>query len=253
MTDGFARDGYLVLRGALPVAECEAMGQAVTGEYARLRAAGWRFAESGKLAGNLNFNMGPAGQDLLAAMELAGLTTLAAGLAGEPVTLVQAVGNLNLPGSSFQDFHIDGNFDQRIIIVNICLVDTDISNGATEIVPQSHQYEMSYWRFRREGWAIRAIAPTLARGDVLIRPSNLWHRGTPNRTATPRPMAAFAWLPTRLVAGQSADVDLARPLTIYGNKYYGRFRRIKEFMAVRLPWVDEVLRLGRSFLGELRG
>ena len=33
----------------------------------------------------------------------------------------------------------------------------------------------------------------LAPGDALIRISTLWHRGMPNRTATPRPMLAFTW------------------------------------------------------------
>jgi hypothetical protein len=33
----------------------------------------------------------------------------------------------------------------------------------------------------------------MKQGDVLVRTSNVWHRGMPNRTATARPMVAFTW------------------------------------------------------------
>jgi hypothetical protein len=31
----------------------------------------------------------------------------------------------------------------------------------------------------------------MSQGDVLLRPSTLWHRGMPNRSQAPRPMLAF--------------------------------------------------------------
>ena len=85
---------------------------------------------------------------------------------------------------------------------------------------------------------------------MLLRPSTLWHRGTPNRSAVPRPMAAFVWGAAQAVDPAAAESELSRPLTIYGNKYYGRWRRLKEFTAVRLPWLDHAVRLGRSGLFE---
>jgi hypothetical protein len=33
----------------------------------------------------------------------------------------------------------------------------------------------------------------MKRGDVLVRTSNLWHRGMPNLTGAPRLMLAFTW------------------------------------------------------------
>ena len=50
-----------------------------------------------------------------------------------------------------------------------------------------------------------------------------------------------------------AERELTRPLTICGNKYYGRWRKFKEFTVVRLPWLDAAGRLGRSRLRERGG
>lgn len=226
------------------------MGKVVIGEYDRLQEAGWRFCDSGAMAGHLNFNMGFLGQKMIDAAAAARIGELAEQLVGEPVTLIQAVGNLNLPKSHFQDFHIDGPFEKKIFIANICLVPTNETNGATQMVPGSHLSRRSYWQFWREELATDAIAVDLSPGDVLIRLSNVWHRGTPNYGIRARPMAALTWIATRLADGSSAERDLARPLTIFANKYYGRLRKLKEFIAVRLPWLDETIRIGKSVIFE---
>jgi hypothetical protein len=246
----FAKDGYLLIPGALPPGPCSDFGAAVIAEYDRLLGAGWSFSGSGKLAGNLNIRMGTTGRALFEAFTKAGLPDLIAQLTDEPLEFSQAVGNFNLPGSCMQDFHMDGSFDRPVLIANICLVPTDKANGATEIVPQSHQADMSYWRFTHDGWRARVIQPAVQPGDVLIRPSNLWHRGTPNHSASPRPMAAFAWTPRRFLQDGDICADLDGPLTIFANKYYGRFKAVKEFVAARLPVLDEALRLGKAWLDD---
>lgn len=246
----FARDGYVVLPSALPAALCSQFGAAVLDEYRRLNDAGWRFASSGQLAGHLNLAVGPGGRALLDALGSAGVPQLIEQICGEPMALAQAAGNLNLPGSFHQDFHIDGSFSQRTLIANVCLVPTGDHNGATALVPASHAAPLAYWQFRQQGWARRAVRPALAPGDVVLRPSNLWHRGTPNLSKTARPMAAFVWAAAAAADPAQAERELNRPLTIYGNKYYGRWRKFKEFTAVRVPWLDEAIRLGRSRLTE---
>ena len=244
--EDYGAQGYLVLRGAIDPAVCESFGQDARDEYAKMAAL--HEVLPGTLAGHLNFSMGPGGRELLSRVEVAGIPALLEQLAGEPLALAQAAGNLNLPGSSHQNYHIDGAFARRSMIVNLFLTATDASNGATALVPGSHRSALSYWQFRRMGRAAQAIRPAMAPGDVLIRPSNLWHRGTPNRSATPRPMAAFVWTPPAWLDGNDAARELARPLTLSGNKFYGRFARLKEVVAVRLPWLDEAVRLGRSAL-----
>lgn len=248
----WALDGYAIWPQALPAETCERFGQAVIEEFERLNAAGWRFAGAGRMAGHLNIRMGGAGRDLFAAFEQAGLRARLERLCGEPLTLGQAVGNLNLPGSAAQDFHIDGAFGRRIVIANICLVASDSRNGATQVVPQSDQRAMNYWHFCREGWARRAIQPALKPGDVLVRPSNLWHRGMPNRSAALRPMAALTWYPPAIAATADACRDLDSPLTIFANKYSGRFSTAKEFTAVHMPTADHAIRLAKSLIDEWR-
>lgn len=117
----WTQNGYVILSGALPADVCERFGRAVTFEFERLNNAGWRFRGAGRMAGHLNFRMGYAGRELLEAFRHADLPARLEHLFGEPLSLGQAVGNLNLPGSSAQDFHIDGAFARRILISNICL------------------------------------------------------------------------------------------------------------------------------------
>lgn len=244
----FASQGYLILPGALPAEPCEAFGASVLAEYDRQIEAGWSFSGAGSLAGHLNIRMGERGRELLALVQEAGIAALVAELAGGPVALRQAAGNLNLPGSCMQDFHMDGLFADRMFIANVCLTATERSNGATEIVPGSDFQELSYWRLARDGWRTRSVRPELLPGDVLIRPSNLWHRGTPNRSGAARPMAGFIWGPLAQGETPSPCPDLEGPLTLFANKYYGRWAKPKEFIAARLPWLDEGLRLGQSWL-----
>ncbi|MBC2664421.1 phytanoyl-CoA dioxygenase family protein [Novosphingobium flavum] len=246
--ESFAKDGFVLLRRAVDPEACMAFGQMVAMEYERLHDAGWRFAGAGRLSGHLNIRMGQDGRALLDAFRAALLDSFVARIAGEPVRLMHAVGNFNLPGSCAQDFHIDGSFNRPILIANLCLVPTDQTNGATELVAGSHLQDLSYWRFARDGWRNKVVAPATSPGDVLIRLSNLWHRGTPNRSAAGRPMAAFSFVPERFLAPDDALADLDGPITLFANKYYGRWRAAKEILAARLPVLDEALRQTSSLI-----
>lgn len=248
----FYQQGFLLLPGALPAAPCEAFGAAVLAEYECMKQTGQASALIGAQAGHLNIRMGEQGRALLALVEEAGIATLVAELAGGRAVLRQAVGNLNLPGSCTQNFHMDGLFAERLIIANVCLTPTTAANGATELIPQSDRTELSYWRLTRDSWRGKSLRPALNPGDVLIRPSNLWHRGTANHSQAARPMAGFIWGP--LTEGEAAAPcpDLQGPLTLFANKFYGRFAKTKEFTAARLPWLDEGLRLGQSWLKDRR-
>ncbi len=110
--------------------------------------------------------------------------------------------NLNLPGSVTQQMHMDRTFTNEFMIANISVVDTDLINGATDVVPGSHKRFYKYWQWvlLGKGRAHKRL-PSEA-GDVLIRVSNLWHRGMPNLSDKPRPMLAFTW-----EDGGSAEAD----------------------------------------------
>ena len=56
-------------------------------------------------------------------------------------------GNLNLPDSSFQDFHTDGFWAPRMFILNIATSKIDLNNGPMEVYEKSHQSFLPYWKF----------------------------------------------------------------------------------------------------------
>ena len=101
--------------------------------------------------------------------------------------------NFNLPGSVTQHYHADRNFLDDFLIANVAVVDTDLANGAIDVIPGTHKKFYKFWRFAVERTARGSVRIPMKQGDVLVRTSNVWHRGMPNRTATARPMIAFTW------------------------------------------------------------
>src|SRR5439155_27242754 len=116
--------------------------------------------------------------------------------------------NLNLPNSSAQNAHSDGYAVSSFLIVNVVPVDTDLKNGALEVVPGTHLREYKYWQYALSGKP--AIRMSMRAGDVIVRSSMLWHRGMPNMTDAIRPMLAFSW--------ENGGSDLADPYTAHGGK-----------------------------------
>jgi ectoine hydroxylase-related dioxygenase (phytanoyl-CoA dioxygenase family) len=92
------------------------------------------------------------------------------------------------------------------------------------------------------------IRVPLNRGDVLVRNSNVWHRGTTNRTAAPRPMLAFTWEdggsnqpdPFSANGGQIRFLPNWFKLTPAG--------RLREKLFVKVPISYTALRLARSLV-----
>jgi ectoine hydroxylase-related dioxygenase (phytanoyl-CoA dioxygenase family) len=85
---------------------------------------------------------------------------------------------------------MDGIFLQSYVIVNVCVVDTDLNNGAIDIVPRTHKRFYRYWEFAAQRVYRDSTRLPMSQGDVLIRLSTLWHRGMPNHTQNARPMLA---------------------------------------------------------------
>jgi len=154
--------------------------------------------------------------------------------------------NFNLPGSHNQHWHTDRPFAQDFMIVNVAVVDSNLENGATGMIPGSHKEFHKYAKFLLERHSRNGIRVPLNRGDVMVRNSNVWHRGTTNRTAVPRPMLAFTW-----EDGGNTDAD---PFTANGGNI--RFLpnwfkltpagRVREWLFMKVPVTYTALRLARS-------
>jgi len=72
------------------------------------------------------------------------------------------------------------------MIANVAVVDTVVENGAIELIPGTHKKFYKYWRFAVERPVRNAIRVPMKTGDIMIRTSNVWHRGMPNKTSVAR-------------------------------------------------------------------
>jgi hypothetical protein len=127
---------------------------------------------------------------------------ICARLVGEDMVMCQLASDTPLLGSAMQDVHRDSpglfpEWDRQTppyqLAVNVPLVDVTLENGPTEIARGTHLLD------RADGLAriARGEAPLepqlMALGDVAIRDVRHLHRGTPNRTAVPRPMVVIGF------------------------------------------------------------
>jgi ectoine hydroxylase-related dioxygenase (phytanoyl-CoA dioxygenase family) len=157
--------------------------------------------------------------------------------------------NFNLPNSVAQHYHVDWPYTKEFMITNVAVVDTDVENGAIDVVPGTHKKFYKFWRFALERPYRFSKQLPLQQGDVLIRTSNLWHRGMPNRTNTPRPMVALTWEeggsqlddPFRMENGKIRFRE-----NWYRSNFLGRMRE-RTFMAA--PITYDAYRFVRSLVG----
>ncbi|MEZ5412428.1 MAG: phytanoyl-CoA dioxygenase family protein [Acidimicrobiales bacterium] len=96
------------------------------------------------------------------------------------------------PGAEHQPAHQDGaplfpGWDVTpppySIALNVPLVDVDEANGPLELFPGPHQPDP----------AAEPLRCTLPAGGILLRDARVWHRGSPNVGAAPRPMLALLY------------------------------------------------------------
>ncbi|HWT03768.1 MAG TPA: phytanoyl-CoA dioxygenase family protein [Pyrinomonadaceae bacterium] len=123
-------------------------------------------------------------------------------LVGEDMMMCQLATDTPLVGSAYQDVHRDapplfpetGSESPPFqLAVNFPLVDVTLENGPFEITRGTHMVSKEEGLRRLEAGEIR-LEPLLMRlGDVMIRDVRGLHRGTPNRTGTPRPMVVIGY------------------------------------------------------------
>jgi ectoine hydroxylase-related dioxygenase (phytanoyl-CoA dioxygenase family) len=245
----FAENGYVVLPGLVPAAPLAELHAALLAAYEQARADGRLFQGGGLMAGHLNCFPGEAARWVYRVLEERGVIDLVRELSPKVARLPNVGCNFNLPGSAVQHYHTDSDFTKDFMIVNVAAVDTDIQNGATDVVPGTHRRFYKYWRFALENPARGAVRVPLRRGDVLVRSSVTWHRGMPNRSPAPRPMLAFTW-----EDGGSAHAD---PFALEGGRIAFRpnwFRptplgRLRERVFLAAPITYGAYRFVRSLVG----
>ena len=105
-------------------------------------------------------------------------------------------------GSEHQDLHRDTQLlfpesgvetPPYQLAVNFPLVDVTDENGPMEYAPGTHMLSKADGMRRIGTGEIPLQRACMNRGDVMIRDVRHIHRGTPNRTTTPRPMVVIGY------------------------------------------------------------
>jgi ectoine hydroxylase-related dioxygenase (phytanoyl-CoA dioxygenase family) len=124
------------------------------------------------------------------------------GLVGEDAQLHQLATDTPLKGSEYQDVHRDAlplfpetgrETPPFQLAVNFPLVDVTEENGPFEVTRGTHMMSKEEGLRMIESGEVRLEPLLMKAGDVMIRDVRGLHRGTPNRTETPRPMVVLGY------------------------------------------------------------
>jgi phytanoyl-CoA dioxygenase PhyH len=249
LKETFARDGYLVFRNLVSPERLSALHKQLSQAFDSAKQSGQLFSGGGTISGHLNCFPGESSRFAYEALESNGIIDLIKTVFPKATRLPNVGCNFNLPHSVAQHYHADRNYLDHFMIANVAVVDTNIANGAIDIIPGSHQKFYKYWRFAMERVARGSTRIEMKQGDVLVRTSNVWHRGMPNMTDVPRPMIAFTW-----EDGGSTQPD---PFMVEGGKiafrqnWYRptRIGRLRERTFVTAPVTYSAYRFVTSLYG----
>jgi hypothetical protein len=189
----FADNGYVILKNVVSKDKLSDLRARIIGEFERASRTDAMFAGGGLISGHLNSFPGEESRFAYDTLRERGIIDLMASMIPSPLGALRIGCNLNFPKSVAQHYHVDSAFTRPFMIINVAVVDTDLVNGAIDVVPGTHKKFYKYWRFATERpHRFHARLPMSA-GDILIRTSTLWHRGMPNFSSTPRPMLAMTF------------------------------------------------------------
>jgi hypothetical protein len=189
----FADQGYLVFPGLVSRDRLATLHGQLTQAFEEAKASGKLLSGGGTISGHLNCFPGEAARFAYQALEQHGIVDLIRQLFPKATRMPNVGCNFNLPHSVAQHYHADRNYLDYFMIANVAVVDTTVLNGAIDMLPGTHKKFYKYWRFAMERAYRGSTRIEMKQGDVVVRTSNVWHRGMPNFTDVPRPMLAFTW------------------------------------------------------------
>jgi glycosyltransferase involved in cell wall biosynthesis len=242
-------DGYVVIPGVVAKDRLTDLATDLTNEYERLKASNELFEGGGSLSGHLNCFPGEQSRFIWDDLAAAGIPDLVREVRPDIADSVRATLNFNLPGSVAQHYHMDGLYLGEFLICNVAVVDTDLHNGAIDVLPGTNREFWKFWRYALHRLYKRSTRLPLDQGDVVVRKSTLWHRGMPNHSSAPRPMMAITF-------GEMDDLD-ADPFMQNDGKpeffpnWYAtdRLGRLREQTFVKAPITYSAWRFTRSLYG----
>ena len=127
------------------------------------------------------------------------------GVMGDRIVADQWGCDVPLFDSGYQTLHVDYRrplfyempnliLPAYIMVVSFGLTKITQKNGAIELAPGTHKIDREQAFRAVENSEIKMIPIRLNIGDVLIRHPWTLHRGTPNKTVTPRPLVTIRYV-----------------------------------------------------------
>jgi hypothetical protein len=237
-----SEQGYVVLRGLVSPDRLDKLNAELLAAYGHAE----KFAGGGSISGHLNCFPGRHAQFVYDDLTRRGVVDAIIAMRSGRDNRVRATMNFNLPGSVAQHFHIDGLYTDDFIICNVAVVDTTTVNGAIDLLPGTSREFLPFWKYALHRTYRLSTRIEMARGDVLIRRSNLWHRGMPNNGTAPRPMMSLTF------GEQSAPQEnpFGGEITFYPNWYKtNRLGVVRERVFVAAPISYSAYRFAKSLRG----
>jgi len=185
-TSGFTR-----LKSCVDVKQTENALQDLLREYEAARPMPWR--GGGKWFGHINYSPCPVSPIIKEAVSNSRIKNVLDRALGQDYKIIGFGGNANLPGSRYQPAHMDGVRGTDFLVINIPLGEVTEQNGSTEVWPGTHKERLSISEFNAA--RLPSVRLNSSPGDVVLRYSNLYHRGTPNRSPEVRFMLAVILSP----------------------------------------------------------
>jgi ectoine hydroxylase-related dioxygenase (phytanoyl-CoA dioxygenase family) len=238
--------GFVVLRNVVSKPGLAALADELHALYAKAD----KFAGGGTITGHLNCFPGPNARFIYDEVKAAGIVDAIHALRPGRHNDMRATMNYNLPGSVAQHYHMDGLYTEDFVVVNVAVVDTNLVNGAIDMLPGTNREYLPYWKFVVERKARLSTRIEASAGDVLIRKSTTWHRGMPNRSATPRPMASLTFGEVS-APGEDPYAQYEREAYFYPNWYStSRLGVLREKMYKAAPVTYAGYRFAKSLTGK---
>ncbi|MEL6984652.1 MAG: phytanoyl-CoA dioxygenase family protein, partial [Actinomycetota bacterium] len=139
-------DGYAVVRGVVDPAKLQEFADHLDSEFARAGEDDRLFDGGGSITGHLNCFPGRASRFIYDAIAERGILRVVEAVTPDNLDQIRVTTNYNLPESKVQHFHSDGLYTEAFLICNVAVVDTDLRNGAIDMIPGTHKRFYKFWR-----------------------------------------------------------------------------------------------------------
>ena len=241
--------GYAVLRNVVPRQPLTEFACTVAEEFAKAP----KFKGGGTVTGHLNCFPGRSARFAWNELIESGVVdTVHAIRAGRP-NQMRVTMNFNMPGSVAQHYHMDGAYLDDFLICNLAVVDTTLENGAIDLLAGTNREFMPFWKYALTRQYKKTVRIQMQAGDVLLRKSNLWHRGMPNHSKVARPLLSFTFGEKSAPEGDPFEVNNG-DFEFYPNWYNtSRAGRVRERTFKVFPLSYSAYRFAGSLRNSKRG